>query len=115
MCDRTSAGESPRSRSRQEPPPRASAVLLLWTKSRSRIVAKKQGLTDLGFGVRPLLHFVRSGTAYGDVDSAARYWATMSQDNVEVVSQLITALNERDVDRYLSLCAPEIELREPTT
>jgi len=39
----------------------------------------------------------------------------MSQENVEVVSQLITALNERDVDRYLSLCAPEIELREPTT
>ena len=39
----------------------------------------------------------------------------MSKANVDVVRQLITALNKRDVDRYLSFCAPEIELREPTT
>src|SRR4051794_36592632 len=39
----------------------------------------------------------------------------MSQENVEVVSQLIAALNERDVDRYLSLCTPEIEISSPTT
>jgi ketosteroid isomerase-like protein len=39
----------------------------------------------------------------------------MSQDNVEVVRQLIAALNERDVDRYLSLCTPEVELSNPTT
>jgi ketosteroid isomerase-like protein len=39
----------------------------------------------------------------------------MSQDNVEVVRQLIAALNERDVDRYLSFCTREVELRTPTT
>ena len=39
----------------------------------------------------------------------------MSQENVEVVWQLIAALNERDVDRYLSFCTPEVELRVPTT
>jgi ketosteroid isomerase-like protein len=39
----------------------------------------------------------------------------MSQENVDVVRQLIAALNERDVDRYLSLCTSEIELSTPTT
>ena len=39
----------------------------------------------------------------------------MSQENVEVVRQLIAALNERDVDRYLSFCTPEVELGVPTT
>jgi ketosteroid isomerase-like protein len=39
----------------------------------------------------------------------------MSQENVEVVRELIAALNERDVDRYLSLCTREIELNTPTT
>jgi ketosteroid isomerase-like protein len=39
----------------------------------------------------------------------------MSQENVDVVRQLIAALNERDVDRYLSLCTGEIELSTPTT
>src|SRR3954453_2650680 len=39
----------------------------------------------------------------------------MSQENVEVVRQLIAALNERDVDRYLALCTPEIEINNPTT
>src|SRR3954469_11360348 len=39
----------------------------------------------------------------------------MSQENVEVVRQLIAALNERDVDRYLSLCTREIELTTPAT
>ncbi|MFL5865603.1 MAG: nuclear transport factor 2 family protein [Thermoleophilaceae bacterium] len=39
----------------------------------------------------------------------------MSQENVEVVRQLIAALNERDVDRYLSLCTAEIEIGNPGT
>jgi ketosteroid isomerase-like protein len=39
----------------------------------------------------------------------------MPQENVEVVRQLIAALNERDVERYLSLCTPEVELGVPTT
>jgi ketosteroid isomerase-like protein len=39
----------------------------------------------------------------------------MSQENVEVVRRLIAALNDRDVDRYLSLCTREIELTTPTT
>lgn len=39
----------------------------------------------------------------------------MSQENVEVVRQLIAALNERDVDRYLSLCTRDIELNTPAT
>jgi ketosteroid isomerase-like protein len=39
----------------------------------------------------------------------------MSQENVEVVRQLIAALNEHDVDRYLSLCTREVELTTPTT
>ena len=39
----------------------------------------------------------------------------MSQENVEVVRQLIAAINERDVDRYLSLCTAEVEIAEPTT
>ena len=39
----------------------------------------------------------------------------MSQENVEVVRQLIAALNERDVDRYLSFCTREVELSTPTT
>jgi ketosteroid isomerase-like protein len=39
----------------------------------------------------------------------------MSQENVEVIRQLIAALNERDVDRYLSLCSRDIELNPPTT
>src|SRR3954467_2289547 len=39
----------------------------------------------------------------------------MSDLNVEVVRQLIAALNERDVNRYLSLCTPEIEIGNPGT
>jgi ketosteroid isomerase-like protein len=39
----------------------------------------------------------------------------MSEENIEVVRQLIAALNARDVDRYLSLCTPEVEIAEPTT
>ena len=37
----------------------------------------------------------------------------MSQENVEVVKQAIAAVNERDVDAYLGLCAPDIELINP--
>jgi len=39
----------------------------------------------------------------------------MSQENEEVVRQLIAALNERDVERYLSLCTPETEINNPAT
>ena len=37
----------------------------------------------------------------------------MSQENVEVVEQLIAALNARDVDQYLALCTPDVELLGP--
>ena len=34
----------------------------------------------------------------------------MSQENVEVVERAISAINERDVEAYLALCNPDIEL-----
>ena len=34
----------------------------------------------------------------------------MSQENVEVVSRAIAAINDRDVDAYLALCDPDVEL-----
>ena len=37
----------------------------------------------------------------------------MSQENVEVVKRAIAAINERDVDAYLALCAPDFELINP--
>jgi ketosteroid isomerase-like protein len=37
----------------------------------------------------------------------------MSQENVEVVRRAIAAVNERDIDRYLSCCADDIELSTP--
>jgi hypothetical protein len=37
----------------------------------------------------------------------------MSQENVEVVSRAISAINERDVDAYLALCKPDVELINP--
>jgi hypothetical protein len=37
----------------------------------------------------------------------------MSQENVEVVERVITAVNERDIDRYLSCCTEDIQLRTP--
>jgi ketosteroid isomerase-like protein len=37
----------------------------------------------------------------------------MSEENVEVVEQLIAALNAGDVDRYLALCTPDVELVGP--
>jgi ketosteroid isomerase-like protein len=37
----------------------------------------------------------------------------MSQENVEVVKRAIAAINERDVDAYLGLCAPDFELINP--
>jgi ketosteroid isomerase-like protein len=39
----------------------------------------------------------------------------MSQENFEVVTHLIAALNERDADRYLSFCTRDIELNQPTS
>jgi len=37
----------------------------------------------------------------------------MSERNVEVVGQLIAALNARDVDQYLALCTPDVEYVSP--
>src|ERR1700754_66637 len=37
----------------------------------------------------------------------------MSEENVEIVRGGIAALNERDVDGYLALCAPDVELITP--
>jgi hypothetical protein len=37
----------------------------------------------------------------------------MSQENVEIVERLVAAFNERDIDRYLSCCTDDIQLRTP--
>jgi ketosteroid isomerase-like protein len=37
----------------------------------------------------------------------------MSEENFEVVQQLIAALNARDVNRYLALCTPDVEYVSP--
>jgi ketosteroid isomerase-like protein len=37
----------------------------------------------------------------------------MSQQNLEVVKRAISAINERDVDAYLSVCTPDFELINP--
>ena len=37
----------------------------------------------------------------------------MSQENVEVVKRAITAVNERDLDAYLSCCTDDIQLSTP--
>jgi ketosteroid isomerase-like protein len=37
----------------------------------------------------------------------------MSQENVEVVKRAIAAVNERDVDAYLSCCTKDVQLSTP--
>jgi ketosteroid isomerase-like protein len=37
----------------------------------------------------------------------------MSEGNVEVVERLIAALNAGDVDQYLALCTPDVEIVPP--
>jgi ketosteroid isomerase-like protein len=37
----------------------------------------------------------------------------MSQENLEVAERAIAAVNERDVDGYLSLCTPDVEMVSP--
>ncbi|MGZ8667559.1 MAG: nuclear transport factor 2 family protein, partial [Solirubrobacterales bacterium] len=37
----------------------------------------------------------------------------MSQETVEVVSRAIAAINGRDIDAYLALCDPDVELINP--
>jgi ketosteroid isomerase-like protein len=37
----------------------------------------------------------------------------MSHDSVEIVRQAVAALNARDVERYLELCTPDVELVSP--
>ena len=39
----------------------------------------------------------------------------MSQENIEVVSQAISAINERDVDAYLALCHTDFEMTNQLT
>ena len=39
----------------------------------------------------------------------------MSQENVETVRTALTALDQRDVERYLSVASPEIELINPAS
>jgi ketosteroid isomerase-like protein len=39
----------------------------------------------------------------------------MSEENVEIVRTALTALDQRDVERYLSVASPEIELISPTS
>src|SRR3954452_15052257 len=38
----------------------------------------------------------------------------MSQENVEVVRQVLDAMNRREIDRYLGHCTQDIVLRAPT-
>jgi ketosteroid isomerase-like protein len=39
----------------------------------------------------------------------------MSQENVEIVRRALTALDSRDVDAYLELASPDIELINPAS
>ena len=37
----------------------------------------------------------------------------MSQENVEIVKRAIAAINERDIDAYLSCCTKDVQLITP--
>jgi hypothetical protein len=37
----------------------------------------------------------------------------MSEENVEIVKRAIAAVNERDVDAYLSCCTKDVQLSTP--
>ncbi len=37
----------------------------------------------------------------------------MSQENVEIVRRVIAAVNARDIDSYLALCTPDVEMVSP--
>jgi hypothetical protein len=37
----------------------------------------------------------------------------MSKENLEVVQRVVAAVNERDVDRYLSCCTDDIQVQTP--
>jgi ketosteroid isomerase-like protein len=37
----------------------------------------------------------------------------MARENVEAVNRAISAINERDVDAYLAVCTPDVELVNP--
>ena len=39
----------------------------------------------------------------------------MSRENVAVVNRALSAINDRDVDAYLALCRPDVELINPVT
>jgi len=39
----------------------------------------------------------------------------VSPENVEIVRAAVAAINDRDLDRYLALCAPDIELITPVS
>jgi hypothetical protein len=37
----------------------------------------------------------------------------MSQENVEVVKQVVEAINRRDIDGYLACCTEDVQLITP--
>jgi ketosteroid isomerase-like protein len=39
----------------------------------------------------------------------------VSRENVETVQRALDAMNHRDVDRYLTCCTDDVELRPPTS
>ena len=39
----------------------------------------------------------------------------MSEENLKIVKQAISAINARDVEAYLAVCAPDIELINPVS
>ena len=45
----------------------------------------------------------------------ARYSGAVAQEDIEVVRSALTALDQRDVDRYLSVASDEIELITPAS
>jgi ketosteroid isomerase-like protein len=46
---------------------------------------------------------------------AAGYWRAMSEQNVETVRIALSALDQRDVDGYLRVASPEIEVINPAS
>src|SRR5207248_1295375 len=66
---------------------------------------------------RARFHAGGSGVSADDkVSAAARSRDTawgMSEENVEIVQRAIAAVNNRDLDGYLALCASDVELITP--
>ena len=60
----------------------------------------------MDLGTRLLL-VLNGSPARGDTAQA------MSQENVKVVERAVAAVNERDIDAYLSCCTDDVELSTP--